>query len=271
MVTLFLFLIYIRRIGGWNMHKCDYHSSSGGQVQSVPVQRCQGTNSTVISRLGPRVGGVLIQGFFGLCCSLISNGFKSPFLNMCWCVNAVVGNTCIVYRLMHMTPFDCVLLSLTRLHLSKHLLPSPFRFKGFPPEDATGVCGCGFCQPARQQHSHGGWVKAVQPPWAGWDNACCSVTWEGETYRQSPQPHRTGDLWLWPIGFVFVVVCVSTTDTHTFKVMWQSCLISHPLFWSGLSLSFSFRLCGITSFHRASELHPLPALPVLQKQDYLPP
>lgn len=47
---------------------------------------------------------------------------------------------------------------------SSLLSPSLFRFKGLPPEDATWVCGRGFCQPARQQHSHGGWVSADQTP-----------------------------------------------------------------------------------------------------------
>lgn len=41
------------------------------------------------------------------------------------------------------------------------LLPSHFRFKGLPPEDAAWICGCGFCQPTRQQHSHGGWAIAT--------------------------------------------------------------------------------------------------------------
>lgn len=41
------------------------------------------------------------------------------------------------------------------------LLPSHFRLKGLPPEDAAWICGCGFCQPTRQQHSHGGWAIAT--------------------------------------------------------------------------------------------------------------
>lgn len=34
----------------------------------------------------------------------------------------------------------------------------------------------------------------------GRDNACCSVTWEGEKYWQGCCPHRTGDLCFWPKG-----------------------------------------------------------------------
>lgn len=45
------------------------------------------------------------------------------------------------------------------------------------------------------------------------DNTCCSVTWEGEKYWQDHCPHRTGDLCLWPKGFVFVVE--SLWQTHT--------------------------------------------------------
>ena len=140
--------------------------------------------------------------------------------------------------------------------------PLLFRFKGLPPEDATWVCGRGFCQPARRQHSHGGWVSPDKTPeglaggWGG-DNACCSVTWEGEKYWQERRPRWTGDLCLWPKGFVFLCV----------RLIWHTSLL---LYFSP-PVSVSPCLCGIASFHRVSELHPLPALPVLQKQDYLPP
>lgn len=82
-------------------------------------------------------------------------------------------------------------------------MSSHFRLKGLPPEDAAWVCGCGLCQPDRQQYPHGGWVAARQTSWGCWgscnrDKTCCSVTWEGDKYWWSLYAYPIGGLCLWP-------------------------------------------------------------------------
>lgn len=73
---------------------------------------------------------------------------------------------------------------------------------------------------------------------------------------------------LWSNVCVCACVRVHVSLTHTnFKHNLSPSLVFY--FSLPVSLSFFFCLCGIASFHRVSELHPLPALPVLQKQDYL--
>lgn len=78
----------------------------------------------------------------------------------------------------------------------------------------------------------------------GRDNACCSETWEGEKYWQDRCSCLSGDLWLWPKGFVFVVkcVCVSVRVSHSHTKI-SSTIFPHPLssilVYQSPSLSFS--------------------------------
>lgn len=73
-------------------------------------------------------------------------------------------------------------------------------------------------------------------------------------------------------GKVYVCVRVALTHVHTHTFSSNILAVSLVLYFRPpVSLSFSLCLCGITSLCRVSELHPLAALPVLQKQDYLAP
>lgn len=111
---------------------------------------------------------------------------------------------------------DCFLFSLTYLHLSQLLLSlkvwrAPSRgcnlsmWMWFLPTGQTATL------PWRVSDAF------PDPQGACRDNACCSVTWEGEKYWQDCCPQRTVDLCLWPKGFVFVVkcVCVCVSLWHT--------------------------------------------------------
>lgn len=90
------------------------------------------------------------------------------------------------------------------------------------------------------------------------------------------RPLPSSDWWPLPLtkgphlcGKVCVCVCHSRVAHAHFKYI----LAASPVlyFRPPVSLSFCLCLCGITSLCRVSELHPLAALPVLQKQDYLAP
>lgn len=108
----------------------------------------------------------------------------------------------------------------------------------------------------------------------GRDNAClfCNMRgWEILTRPLSapdwrPLPSAKG-------GLVFEVECTCPPLTHEIHTRNLTTLphLFTSIFSQPLPLSFCFCLCGITRFHRVSgtELHP--ALPVLQKQDYLGP
>lgn len=117
------------------------------------------------------------------------------------------------------------------------LFSSYLRFKGLPPEDATWVCGCGFCQPARQQHSHGGWVITDPTP-GGWRRVGAGtmhVVLKHEKVRNTDKTaalarlatsdfdQRGSSLWssmcVWSSH-----VCLSHADTHI-----SSAIFPHPL------------------------------------------
>ncbi len=62
--------------------------------------------------------------------------------------------------------------------------------------------------------------------------ACNSVTREGEKYWQDRCPDQTGDLCLWPKGFIFVVkfVCLPLTHTYTLPHFLCCILVYHTCY-----------------------------------------
>lgn len=108
---------------------------------------------------------------------------------------------------------------------------------------------------------------------SGWDNACLFCNMRG--WEILSRPLSAPDWWPLPLAkrrLVFEVECTCpplTHEIHPRNLTTSPHLFSSIIFSRPLSLSFCFCLCGITRFHRVSKLHP--ALPVLQKQDYLGP
>lgn len=147
---------------------------------------------------------------------------------------------------------SALLLTVDCLRLSELLPSSHFRFKGLPPEDAAWIRGCGFCQPARQQHSHGGWViphQTSEGAGRGLGQGQCMLLCKLRRWEILTGPLPSLDWWPLPLTkgvCLSVRVCArrplthTQTHTHIFQVIWQFCLSSCPLFqFTTLPLAFS--------------------------------